>query len=233
MMCTGSLVTRDVVLTAAHCFDDLVGKVVVAFTTDPECDKVKHTLQVVVPAAGQRPQAYRPGGFSLSDVALLRLPQDAPAWTNVMPLNFSPTAVDATSSVYAAGFGKAAGHDQEETLNPMLRYTTLPIAQQLDNEAIVYLKGKLGNDTVFDFGPSPLWFTDDSHGHAICSGDSGGPLVMNDHGFISQVGVASFTFATGGHDSCAGFGAYLKIGTQRDWLRATFNSLNSAYPNPF
>ena len=105
-ICSGSIIDRDIILTAAHCLGvDGLARVVVAFRTD-----IKGTGQII-PVSDRR----RMGDFldragssptDWHDLALVKLAQPIPAGYSIAKFLPSPNMLQNGSKVTLAGYGK-------------------------------------------------------------------------------------------------------------------------------
>ena len=169
--CTGSLIERDLVLTAAHCLER-VSSVDDLFVTLDEQVILGFSKQIGVKAYVVHPDTA-PYYYSDNDVALLRLKSPAPSWKKTVNL---PTAelsamLESGTAATAVGFGKTQG-----TLNPARVETEI----SLRSTPI---------DVKLEKGQS-VWVVDQRLGRGLCEGDSGGPLLVKQNSNYTVLGVA-------------------------------------------
>jgi hypothetical protein len=191
-VCSGVVVARDAVLTAAHCvtgapehrvhFRDASGQPV-----------------LIVPAAKAVHPGYDPAAIERRrrsiDLALIRLPEPLPARFD-------------TATLTAAG----AVRDERVTLGGW------GVLREGDSRTTgTFRTASLG--VVEPYGPSRIliWAQDPERaGAGACRGDSGGPILRG-----SAV-VAVTTWASGGAGrDCGGFTQGVLVGAQRDWIDRT------------
>jgi secreted trypsin-like serine protease len=224
--CTATLISPTVLLTAAHCTDGVVGKVLVDFdsvitetgpnpypeATDPSKGYTPEQIAAIGELSGT---AYTHPGYSdftdvrnWNDVGVVVLDHPvAIAPAQLAPLNyldrFTPKVLNKTAFP-VVGYGtevrKAESGPQKPTpmSYPLIRRQTSVIGQKLTSQI---LQGN-GNEH------------DPRAGGGTCFGDSGGPIFHN--GLI--VGVTSYGYT----DNCRYLDGYQRIDIKvtQDWVRS-------------
>ena len=191
-VCSGVVLARDVVLTAAHCvtgapehrvhFRDAAGAPV-----------------LIVPSA----KAVHPGYDASAierrrrsiDLALIRLPEPLPARFDAATLASEGAAKD--ERIVLGGWGVLREGDSRTT--GTFRTASLGVVEP--------------------YGPSRIliWAQDPARaGAGACRGDSGGPIARAD----AVVAVTTWASGAGGRD-CGGFTQGVLVGPQRDWIDRT------------
>lgn len=221
IVCTGSLVSRNLVITAGHCTTEDPADLAIVFTLKlPRSTQEASQIQVRRVIAGQtHPQWPRndfSSGKNWGDMALLRFDGD-------LPTGYAPVRILAKASLLAAGgeatlagFGWTNGRRQTEA-------TGL-------NKVVVKIQDPLFSDMELLFNQR--------EGKGACHGDSGGPAFVEVQGHLVLVGITSR-----GHDdpddSCEHFSIYSSLATQSAWLKSAAvelqrpEAVGKPMPQPF
>lgn len=170
MLCTASLVTPTVLLTAAHCVDPAVageGNVYSALLGPKLTDQANPSPRVAVASVHwdrEFSSQNLQGGHDIA-VAILAEPIN-----NIPLLKISRSIPTGLTKVRLVGYGLNNG--QQQTGAGIKRTAEVPVSS-LDEKFIV----------------TGSWF-----GTTMCSGDSGGPVLADINGELTIVGVNSFGF---------------------------------------
>ncbi len=188
-LCTGTLITKDWILTAAHCVTPsivgaasqaaLTASIKVHFGTV----NLRLSQGTVVKASDSIPDpGFNGNNLGSHDSGLIKL---ATPVTNVMPVPINLVAADAPVGIKVTmvGFGATA-------INAGGNVGVEMVVDQMSMSC-----AGIGSD-------ADLLCFNQSGGKGKCEGDSGGPSFAMVKGAMLQVGITSF-----GDQSCAQFGA--------------------------
>jgi hypothetical protein len=189
-VCTGTLIARNVVITAAHC---VAGSKQIAVAYHEAGQPI---LQLTTGVA-TNPGFSKNAKVSL-DLALLRLQEN-------MPMRFSPARLDGGGAAQAvgdnltiAGFGLSVETDPKSA--GTLRTAEVRLLPRLFPR---FLRVGLDGDL------SRL---------AICKGDSGGPVFATVNGGRVLAGVVYAAEKTGKATICGAAAQAVRVAPQRGWI---------------
>jgi len=200
-LCTGTALSADLVLTAAHC---------VVRQVDYQIKIYQTRQSISVRTALRHPQfdyANYAASRATADVALLKLA--APLPSSVIPATLAPprrVAVGETLTV--AGFGVTLAGTARGLGQPRM--------------AMLIVTGKPGSLQIrlFDLATRNLRI-----GLGGCTGDSGAPVF--DGQTPSVIGVVSWSTAPNDEEGCGGLTGVTPLLLYRDWIMQTARKLNS------
>jgi secreted trypsin-like serine protease len=184
-LCSGAIIARDLVLTAAHCVTQKTKYRVIYFDQD------MMPTAVGVAAAARNPAfklSGRPDKQTGLDIAILELSH--PLMGDIRPLTISSdlSVLAPSSEVIVSGFGLSRYGDRSTA--GRLRYAHLRVAG------------------IANIGVPSLALTVDGtaqgRGRSACLGDSGGPIVIENYFQDVLVGLVSLADAERGKIPCAG-----------------------------
>jgi secreted trypsin-like serine protease len=200
-LCTGTALTRDLILTAAHCVGRPVAYQVKAYQTG-----VAVPVRTIVRHPGFDYASYT-ASRATADVALVKLA--APLPDIVVPATLAaPRRVEVGETLTIAGFGvtiagtaRGLGQPRMATLSVTGKPGSLQI--RLYDNATRNLRAGLGG----------------------CTGDSGAPAFDGEGPLV--IGVVSWSTAPGDEEGCGGLTGITPLLLYRDWIVDTARKLNS------
>ncbi|MFI5015740.1 MAG: S1 family peptidase [Hyphomicrobiales bacterium] len=184
-LCSGAVIARDLVLTAAHCVTQKTKYRVISFDRN-------FVPTVIGVASAARNPAFkiqgRPDKQTGLDIAILELSE--PLGGDIKPLAISSdlAVLSPSSEVTVSGFGLSRYGDRASA--GKLRFARLRVAG------------------IANIGVPSLALTADGtpegRGRSACLGDSGGPIVVENYFQSVLVGLVSLADAERGKVPCAG-----------------------------
>lgn len=211
-ICSGTLISRRIVLTAAHCLDTSssnIRSIAVVFTQDVK-KATKQNIRFGVKGRVHDAFLTSAGGpTAWNDIALLKLNEDAPADVKLARLpslvHRNPVAVK--MQLTQAGFGKTEASRYAES-------NSSGILRQVSGIEVLALVN----------GGKELQLKEDGKGS--CNGDSGGPAYAKAaDGKLTQVGVNS---RGTNPDNCIGVGIFTNVASHLQWIQKNSAALMAA-----
>eukprot|EP00538_Stauroneis_constricta_P012988 CAMPEP_0119556308 /NCGR_PEP_ID=MMETSP1352-20130426/8308_1 /TAXON_ID=265584 /ORGANISM="Stauroneis constricta, Strain CCMP1120" /LENGTH=603 /DNA_ID=CAMNT_0007603251 /DNA_START=339 /DNA_END=2150 /DNA_ORIENTATION=+ len=211
--CGGSLITRDIVLTAAHCdSNDGIGLKALVGAFDKFADEqtgpndILRTIVEKVPYPGY-------ASSEVDDVMVMKLSAPVPENYPVIKLNgaTSKPANGQTMTVIGMGDTTHNGFASDQ----LLEVDVQKIATNACNGGNQY-NGIVNNDAEFCAGR--LQNGQHQGGKDACEGDSGGPIFMMEGGERLQVGVVSWGYGCGDRRYP---GVYARVSNTFEWIKTT------------
>lgn len=210
-LCTGLLITNDVVLTAAHCISDQVQNMQVIFSNNVAC-KEKISPENTRATSVLRTAKHESFSKDLPpdqkyDLALVQIKGLRP--NGYRPLKpVSVLSVRSRDQLVQVGYG----------VTSFVK----------GGEGRLRIVGKKGSQLTRVAADSPLFFME-QQSSGVCSGDSGGPLLRVTDKGLELIGVAtSVAFDQQAADPCRGNGVYLDINPFLPWIDETLQSFRSS-----
>ncbi len=211
--CTGTLISEDTVLTAAHCLTEVKG-----FKVNPtKADAVRimfgqdstSDLWVAVSEVSVHP-GYNPSSLE-NDIALARLAGPAPAGFEpvpALPASLGLTAADVGTDLDFVGFGYS---NLSKTDIGVKLHNVLPLGA-LGCPTNVYPGCFPGAPTDTQFSYSQV---DQGQVEGPCNGDSGGPAFIQRGGVSYVAGITSY-----GDGPCTDYGVSTTVDAFEGYINA-------------
>lgn len=199
-LCTGTLIDRSHVLTAAHCLPHNVNSLRV-FTGLSKKDKTS-VLDAVSFVATPQWQTRSSEEMDRGDLAIIKFTGDLPRQYKGIEF-VSPSFLKEGDQVLIAGYGRSDGVKKVGT--GTLRKTYLQVANPYHGET----------EVLFD----------QSQGKGACHGDSGGPAFLVTAKGVYQWGVTSREYKDPAKD-CTHYSIYSKIEPYLDWINQSLRDTN-------
>jgi secreted trypsin-like serine protease len=215
--CSGTLIAKDIVLTAAHCFVDVAkelqmsveqvrdltqvafGLPVITKGLSAEGVQLRHVQQVKVHAGYYVGAVNKAEKEAMQDIALIRMEQDAPEGYVPVPVSTDKDFLKKGQTLILAGYGVTNGF-----LHPRPKQL-MKVDVKVDNPHLT--------ETQFTYRVE--------QGHSSCSGDSGGPAYVNTPKGLMVVGLTSW-----GDTSCTQIGAYTSTAAMSDWMSQAISEMH-------
>lgn len=199
-LCTGSIIEKDIIVTAAHCISGSPSDIKIGFGLNVSAMQLKPILNFMV-HPGWR--ANFSENESASDIAIIQFNGGLPKGYRSARL-LSPRYKHKIDEVaILAGYGVTK--DVHASGQGRLRMTEVKVSNPLFNEYEILL--------------------DQSQGKGACFGDSGGPAFLkNKEGKLELWGVTSRGYGPNQRD-CSGYSIYTKISSHSRWLKSAMDAI--------
>lgn len=197
-ICSGTLIAKNLILTAAHCVDPKAKDLVVIFA--PEMKKAgKEQIRRVTGQVVHDGYTGEVQSKDTNDIAVLRFEGEAPAGYQVAPMLFDSGYLNNNVRTIVAGYG--------------LNWTIL-----LSKGAGTLRTAKLSIEDV-NFSRTEVMLGQ-SVRRGICSGDSGGPAYLELNGRLHVWGVASRGDSLPGllTPKCMLFSVFTRVDAHQDFI---------------
>lgn len=224
-VCSGFVLDKRTIVTAAHCITGWVKGSIHAVTFGSLNRKLHQTVEVPGVQAMAHPNWKKEELASGSieplpqspkyDIGVIVLGEDAPEWVKPIPVK-TAGEVAAGAVVVLAGYGQTRPQPSDSPMpefSGFLRKTQVQIAQI--------------NDAAKEF----VWQSPKENPRtSSCHGDSGGPMFFQEKdGSLTMIGVTSRSYST--DLDCKEKGIYTDVRAYLDWIQLTREKLASGVVN--
>lgn len=236
--CTGTLLSQDVVLTAAHCvdrvLDDPSARMKIIFSADPQCATSRGQTSILRHVESVRVnQGWFQSNHQAGDLALVKMTQAAPQEYSPLPLakGFGELSENRAVTIVGYGITTVDYHAKDKApialrmttvypINVSLKQTLVQSAHEEDSNSALQVQDLRNSDDQENL------IFDQSQGRGICAGDSGGPALLGSGEQAQIIGVASFVENPLNHKAECGFvGVHTNTVLYNSWLNKTLRSL--------
>jgi secreted trypsin-like serine protease len=194
-LCTGTVLARDLVLTAAHCVAPGGRYQIIASVGANATPIATIALHPRYDA-----QSYARGRVT-ADVALIRLAAPLPDYVSPVALAAEGESVAPGDRLLIAGIGVTAPGEDE---SPGLAHV-----------AILVVTGRPGNLQIRLVDPAKRG---ERFGLGACTGDSGGPAFRETDNRLRVIGVISWSTGPADEEGCGGMTGVTPLTLYRTWV---------------
>ncbi|WP_421943348.1 S1 family peptidase [Pedobacter sp.] len=200
--CSGVLISRELVITAGHCFLPF-GEFEVALDVT-SLRSIDESERVTVSDAILHPN-YNHSSYS-NDICLLRLSRPS----KTAPVNIATTnEIRASKRIQVVGFGS---HSNSGSLGFGIKREVIVPIMSLDREDGTSLQQ---DSYKFAFNPKTE-FVAGGQGFGSCWGDSGGPAYIEVGGELKVAGITSRSAS--GQSNCTSGAIYIRLDKYQDFI---------------
>lgn len=203
-ICTGTPISKDVILTAAHCVNGIEKKdIAVVFHTDVTCESgFNSDKQVVVIQDYIAHSGFSGKSDATNDLALVKLPAPIPSDYEITEI-FDGKSKLSADQVTLTGYGVT----DESGDGAMFLRTTVKSFK----EDMVVAERKI---------------TIEQKSNGVCSGDSGGPVLVKVDGKLKIAGVNSTVRGSTKETICHDRSVAVYVPYYLDWIQTQSANLN-------
>ena len=222
LFCTGALIDKRIVLTAAHCLVSIPNGENLLIQFGSANEKLMKTIAVAKYSSHSgfnASEIYSDHIDSLPsspkfDIGLIVLEEDAPDWT--LPVAIPQfTEVNQGMKVILAGYGRTDGVVKDISGN-------MPEARGFLRKIESIISGINGPGREIIVSPS-----EDNPKGSSCHGDSGGPMFqMKQDGSLALLGLTSRGYKK--EEDCRGRGIYTDVRQYTEWIKDTAHKITSS-----
>ncbi|MFM6927775.1 MAG: S1 family peptidase [Bdellovibrio sp.] len=210
--CTGTLISKDIILTAAHCvipfeMEDVEMTLYFGHDRDNYDLSLEKTASVWIYNPGYQKVRSQNGETvtGINDVAVIKFDLALPANYQPVPIIAPLKQLNLETELTIAGWGTTV--DGESKIPTKLQSATVTLNR--------------------------YWYThlviDQRRGVGVCFGDSGGPAYLkNSQGTLTVVGITRGAYNNA--DNCAGFAEFTNVSTHAEFIIKAVSDLNGTAP---
>jgi len=198
MLCSATLIAKNVAVTAAHCVEHGVDHMAVILGSQIASQN-RDVLRVVDAEVSSAWNPSHLGGQDAGDIALVKFEGKLPKGYHAARILPVKTKLEKGDEVILAGYG--ISNALKKTGAGTLRETNVSVAQP-------------------DFGSTEI-LLDQRHGSGACHGDSGGPAFVMSNGKYDLMGVTSRGYPATAPDDCRQEVVYTRVNAYRAWISQT------------
>ncbi|MGY3804424.1 S1 family peptidase [Pigmentibacter ruber] len=250
IICSGTIVQSNLILTAGHCFDDVninsTSPGVVVFADSFQNYNASQALNI---SCWQRPANYKPclsdSSYDciLNDIAWVKISGSILPNYNIVQVLKDPLTISSTETKWMAGYGNQSDSGSNNTLKNVV--TSIPSNANPDSPP----NGAIQEFNSITFANAyQLYLTviGPNAGKGTCAGDSGGPVYVqrNSNYVLAAITQGSnnllsphplnssppYRFDTNNYANCQdGYGVYTTIGNYINWIQASSGITIIAY----
>jgi secreted trypsin-like serine protease len=202
-LCSGTLISKDIALTAAHCVSPDSKNTEVIFHPDMHSSgAIQRSADAVKVDSKWRTHAGK--GMDQGDIALVKFHGQAPQGYQPAPMVGDEKEIRKGEKVILAGYGIT--NAATKTGAGRLRKTEVSIADNRPGKSEMIL--------------------DQSHGHGACHGDSGGPAFLRKGKKLEVAGLTNRSYPSGAPDDCREQVVYTKVPAYKKWIQTNEQKLD-------
>lgn len=207
--CTGTLISKNLVLTAAHCTSENPRSMKIGFAKEvPRPGRQVPSRQVISGMVHPNwPKLTYETEKNWGDIALLRFEGSVPEGYSPAKILSQKAAVQNGRPAILAGFGD-------------MNKKPLQSAQRLMRAKVIVTDAQYSETEVL---------FEQFEGRGACHGDSGGPAFLTLAGRSVVFGVTSRSATLGGGETCLEGSVYTNTATVMDFIRQAASDLNKAH----
>lgn len=202
-ICTGTLIAKNIILTAAHCVPKVTEEnvqvgLVAVFKNDLHKASQADVRYIVDVAIHEDWGKESENGLDTNDIALVKFQGTMPAGYQLGKFLTDEKLLKDGATVTLAGYGLIKTDGVNTESDETLRKVDVEVLERIGNTEVLL---------------------DQNKGKGACHGDSGGPAFLNVKGVEYVWGVTSRGFNEEGIDNCTGYSIYTEVAKQATFIK--------------